>query len=313
MLAKKLSVIVPVYYNADSLPELFEQLKTLEHQLSLRSTGMELIFVDDGSGDHSFEMLLSIRKQRPETKLIKLTRNFGGLSSSWSAFPYVTGDCVAVLAADLQDPPEQIFLMFEAWEQGHKLVFSYRRSRKDPLISKILSASFYKLLATLVIQNFPKGGTDMLLMDKSLLPHVLGLNRGVNYSIYLVWLGFEAKLLPYDRQLRRHGKSRWSFKNKFFYFLDTLLGFNSTPLRIISSTGLIVSFLSLAYGTKIAVSAMINGVEVPGFITLAVLISFSTSIIVTMLSIIGEYLWRIFEIVSQHPKSVVEKTYLELD
>ena len=308
---KNLSVIIPVYYNEGSLLELFERLKLIEETLQKKQVGLDLIFVDDGSHDNSFEILLAIKLQRPATKLIKLTKNFGGTASSWSGFRYATGDCIAVLAADLQDPPEQIMPMFDAWEQGNKLVFSYRRSRKDPLMTRLLATFYYKLLNALVVKGFPQGGMDMILMDRSLLPYVQKLNRGVNYSLYLFWLGFETKLLPYDRQERQHGKSRWTFKKKFFFFLDTITGFSATPLRLVSGIGLGASLLSLVYGIKLIFSAVFNGVEVPGFITLAVLISFSTSIIVTMLSIIGEYIWRIFEITSQHPKSVIAQTYVE--
>ena len=311
MTAMTLSLIIPVYYNAESLWELFGRLKEVEQTLFQRGVMLELIFVDDGSGDNSFDVLLAIKNQRPASKLIKLNKNFGGLASSWSGFAYATGDCIAVLAADLQDPPEQILPMVDAWQQGHKLVFSYRRTRKDPWLTRMFAKFYYTLLTALVVKDFPPGGADMILMDKSLLPYVQHLNRGVHYSIYLVWLGFEAKLLPYDRQARKHGKSRWTFKKKFFYFLDTITGFNATPLRLVSGLGLVVSLISLIYGMKLTISALFNNIEVPGFITLAVLISFSTAIIVTMLSIIGEYLWRIFEIISQHPKSVVAKAYIE--
>jgi len=308
---KTLSVIVPVYYNAESLWELYERLHTIEQSLIARDIGMELVFVDDGSGDNSFEVLLAIKHQRPKTKLIKLTRNFGTVASSWTGFSYVSGDCIVVLAADLQDPPEQIVPMLDAWEQGYKVVFSTLRSRNDPLLTKILSAFYYKLLNVMVVKDFPKGGAGIALMDKSLLPYMRQLGRGVHCAMYLYLLGFEAKLLPYDRQERKHGKSRWTFKKKFFYFLDTITGFSATPLRLISGIGLSMSLLSLAYGTKLIISALINGIEVPGFVTIAVLINFSTGIIVLMLSIIGEYLWRIFEIISHYPKSVIAKTYLE--
>jgi len=304
---KTISIIIPVYYNAESLWELFERFQLLELKLQARSVALELIFVDDGSGDNSFEVLLAIKKQRPETKLVRLTRNFGGTASSWSGFPYATGDCIAVVAADLQEPPEQILPMLDAWEQGHKLVFSHRRSRKDPFLTKLLAKLYYKVLDALVVKGFPQGGTDMILMDKSLLPYVKGLAGRINYSLYLFWLGFETKFLPYDRAERKYGKSRWTFKKKFFYFIDTITGFSVTPLRLVSGIGLGVSLVSLIYGIKLVTYALLNGIEVPGFITLAVLISFSTAIIVTMLSIIGEYLWRIFEITSHHPKSVIAK------
>lgn len=308
---KKISIIIPVYFNAESLDELFGQLQAVEEKLHAKSMDVELIFVDDGSRDRSFDVLLDIKRKRPETKLIRLTRNFGGAAGSSAAFPHATGDCIAVVAADLQDPPEQVIAMVDEWEQGHLLVFCHRRSRQDPWTSRVLAAIYYRLLDMLVVKNYPKGGADMILMDKSLLPHILHLKRGINYSVYLFWLGFQPKLLAYDRLARKHGKSRWTFKKKFFFFLDNVTGLSATPLRFVSSIGLIVSLICLCYGIVLIAYALNDGVEVPGFTTLAVLISFSTTIIVTMLSIVGEYLWRIFEIISQRPHSVIAETYLE--
>jgi glycosyltransferase involved in cell wall biosynthesis len=304
-----LSIVIPVYYNADSLLDLFDRLKNVEQTLLTQNVHLEIIFIDDGSKDNSFDVLLAIRQQRPQTKLIKLTRNFGEIAASSAGFAQASGHCVVTLAADLQEPPEQIFPMLAEWQNGHKLVFSCRRSREDPWGTKLLAGIYYKLLELLVVKGFPKTGTGMVLMDRSLLPYVRTLGRRVSYALYLFSLGFDTALLSYDRVERKHGKSRWTFKKKFFYFLDTITGFSATPLRLISAIGLIVSFLSMAYGTIQIIHALIGGTQVPGFVTLAVLISFATGIIVTMLSIIGEYLWRIFEIISHHPKSVIEKTY----
>lgn len=308
---KALSVIVPVYYNAASLPELMERVVRLEEILKVRNISLELIFVDDGSGDNSFEVVMELRQKRPPTKVIRLTRNFGGSASSWSAFPYVTGDCIAVLAADLQDPPEQLLPMLDAWEQGAKLVCSYRQTRHDPFVTKVLAKVYYALLTRIIAKNYPNTGTDMVLMDKSLLTHVINLRQGVNYTLYLFWIGIEAKLLPYTRQKRKHGKSRWTLRRKLQYSIDTITGFSASPLRFVSIAGLCVSLLSLAYGVKVTAYALLNGSDVPGFTTVATLISFSTAIIVTMLGIIGEYLWRIFEIVNDRPKSVIAAVYLE--
>lgn len=312
-MTKLLTVIVPVYYNADSLPELAERLKEVESALLVRGVAVELIFVDDGSGDDSFRVITEIRKQRPQTKLLRLTRNFGASASSWSAFPYATGDCICILAADLQDPPEQILPMVEAWQAGAKLVCSYRQVRYDPFITKLLAQAYYSILTRIIAKNYPRNGTDMILMDKSLLHHVIGLRQGVNYTLYLFWIGIEATLLPYTRQQRRHGKSRWTFKRKLRYCIDTLTGFSATPLRFISTIGLVVSVISLLYGINMFAYTLFHGNEVPGFTTLAILISFSTAVIVTMLAIIGEYLWRIFEIVNDRPKSVVSEEYLHAD
>lgn len=311
MTNNKLSVIVPVYFNAESLMELFLRLQSVEKELAQKSVDLELIFVDDGSKDNSFDVLLQIKKIRPATKLVKLTRNFGAVASSSTGFKYVTGDCFAVIAADLQDPPEQLIPMYELWEQGHKVIFCNRISRKDPILSKIFSAIYYKILDFLVIKGFPRGGADMIMADKSVLNYVTNLGRNVNYLLYIFWLGFEPKLIGYHRAERKHGKSRWTFKKKFLYFLDTINGFSVTPIRLICASGLAVSMLSMLYGLVLVIHAITSGVEVAGFTTLVVLISFSTSIIIAILSMISEYVWRMFEIVSKHPKSVVAETYLE--
>jgi dolichol-phosphate mannosyltransferase len=305
--SKTLSVIVPVYFNAESLMELFERFQEVEAELAKKSAKLELIFVDDGSKDNSFDVLLAIKKIRPETKLVKLTKNFGSMACITTGFNYVTGDCFAVITADLQDPPEQLLPMYDLWEQGNKVILCNRISRKDPITSKIFSAIYYKVLDILVV----KGGADIILADKALLGYVLNLGRNVNYLLYIFWLGFEPKLIGYHRQERKYGKSRWTFKKKFLFFLDTINGFSVAPIRLISVAGLAISLLSMLYGFFLVVRSITHGVEVPGFITLVVLISFSTSIIIAILAMIGEYIWRIFEIVSRHPKSVVDLTYLE--
>ena len=151
----------------------------------------------------------------------------------------------------------------------------------------------------------------MILADKSILNYVMNLGRNVNYLLYIFWLGFEPKLIGFHRPERKYGKSRWTFKKKFLYFLDTINGFSVAPIRLICASGLFISLLSMLYGIILVIHALTKGVEVPGFTTLVVLISFSTSIIISILFMIGEYVWRTFEITSKHPKSVVAETYLE--
>lgn len=302
---KIVSIIVPVYFNAESLPELHERICTLEQSLLQRGVGMELIMVDDGSRDNSYEAMCAIRNQRPETRLIRLTRNFGEQAAASVGFTHATGDCVTVLSADLQEPPEQIALMVDMWLRGEKLVFSHRRSRKDPLLSRFFAGVHYWLLSALVVKNYPEGGVGMLLMDKSLLHYVTSLGANVNYALYLFMLGFEAVVLPYDREARKHGKSRWTFKRKFFYFVDTVTGFSVTPLRVVAGTGLVAAFASFAYGLCAIVRGLWQGTDLPAYVILVALLGFFFGIVLLLLSIIGEYLWRIFAMLSRHPKSVV--------
>ena len=172
---KKLSVVIPVYYNEGSLPELFAELMRVEDILR-RSRGMELelIFVDDGSGDNSFAELMKIKQIRPDTCVVKLARNFGAIHAVKTGLQYVTGDCFTMLAADLQDPPELLVEMADKWLAGSKFVICVRESRQDPLLSKAFARLYYGILRLTVTKTYPSGGFDLALMDELLLPYQIG-------------------------------------------------------------------------------------------------------------------------------------------
>ena len=307
---KILSIVIPVYYNENSLPLLFKRLQVIEERLAAMAIGLELIFVDDGSGDASFHQLLCIKEKRSNTKLVKLTRNFGAVHASKCGFQFVTGDCFMILAADLQDPPELIVEMVEKWLQnGSKFIICERISRDDPLISKIYAFVFYWLLHRLVMSDYPAGGYDMALMDRSLLPHLVNSSKNLYTPLLAYWLGYKPEVIHYHRANREHGKSRWTFKKKIKAFLDVMLGFSVTPIRLMSAFGMAVAMLSFAYGTSVVVSALLGQVPVAGFASLAALITFLLGLIIVMLGIIGEYLWRVFDEVNRRPEVVIDEVY----
>jgi glycosyltransferase involved in cell wall biosynthesis len=308
-MSKKLSVVVPVYFNAGSLQILFEKLLGVEQQLTSIGMELELIFVDDGSGDNSLDELLRIKDARPSTKVIKLTRNFGSVHASKCGFQFVTGDCFMILAADLQDPPELIMEMVEKWRAGSKFTICERISREDPFVSKIYAAVFYWLLHRLVISDYPEGGYDMALMDKSLLPHIVNSSKNLYTPLLAYWLGYKPEIIHYHRAKREHGKSQWTFKKKFKAFLDVMLGFSVTPIRLISAFGLVVATLSFIYGVSVVINAFLGNVPVAGFASLAALISFLLGLVIVMLGIIGEYLWRVFDEVNKRPEVVIDEVY----
>jgi len=307
---KKLSVVIPVYYNEGSLPELFTELMRVEDILR-RSRGMELelIFVDDGSGDNSFAELMKIKQIRPDTCVVKLARNFGAIHAVKTGLQYVTGDCFTMLAADLQDPPELLVEMADKWLAGSKFVICVRESRQDPLLSKAFARLYYGILRLTVTKTYPSGGFDLALMDELLLPYLQHSGKNINISLFAYWLGFEPEVIYYQRRERVHGKSRWTFSKKFTYLLDSILGFSVVPIRIISLTGLIVAVLSFVYGIVLIFNASVNHVIVPGFTTIATLVAFLLGLIIIMLGIIGEYLWRVFDEVNRRPEYVIHEVY----
>lgn len=306
---KTISVVIPVYYNEGSLLPLFEKLQDIEKQLAERDMALQLIFVDDGSKDASFERLMTIKAARPQTTVIKLARNFGAVSASKTGLKFVKGDCFMLLAADLQDPPQIIIRMADEWAKGNNYVIAVRRTRVDPPLTRIFAGFYYWLLKNLVVQDYPNGGFDMFLLDKKALEHFQNSAKDINPSLLSYWFGFEPVVLEYDRQERMYGKSRWTFTKKMKFFLDSLLGFSVLPLRLMSLFGVIVSALSFAYGLLVTVNALMGVRDVPGFPTLIALITFLLGFIIVMLGIIGEYLWRIVVQLNQRPETVIDEIH----
>jgi glycosyltransferase involved in cell wall biosynthesis len=306
---RKLSIVVPVYFNEGSLPGLFKALDEVRQSLKAMSVGLELVFVDDGSKDRSLELLRSYHKARKQVRVVKLSRNFGAVHACKAGFQYVTGDAFVMLAADLQDPPSLIPQMVQHWLDGAKFVICERISRNDPWLSKAFSAVYYFLLRLLVLPSFPKGGYDMALMERSFLPHLIHSSKNVYTHLLAYWMGYTPVVLRYHRPAREHGRSMWTFSKKYHAFLDVMLGFSITPIRVISLMGLVISLMSFAYGTGVTVNALMGKAPVAGFASLAALISFLVGLVILMLGLIGEYLWRIFEELNRRPETVIEQVY----
>jgi len=305
----KLSIIIPVYNEAESMPPLFEELAKLEPRLLEHDFEMELIFVDDGSHDASLAQLLKFKDSRPGTSIIKLSRNFGAIHATKVGLAKVTGDCFTVLSADLQDPPELILEMIERWRAGSKFVIFTRQQRQDPLLSRVFAALYYKLLRRFVVPGFPAGGYDLSVMDRSLLPHLNQSGKNINLALFAFWLGFDPEIMYYTRQKRRFGKSKWTFSRKFTFFLDSILGFSFLPIRLISLIGVIVSLVSFTYGTIMVIYTLTGHSDLPGYPTLVSLISFLLGLVIIMLGVIGEYVWRIFDEINHRPESVIDEIY----
>jgi dolichol-phosphate mannosyltransferase len=200
--------------------------------------------------------------------------------------------------------------MLEHWLSGSKFVLSTRASRKDPLTSRIWSWIYYRIVEWTVLSAYPRGGFDLMLMDRVMLPYMIGSTKHTNPNVYAYWLGFRPTILPYHRVARRHGASRWTFSKKIEFFFDTICGFTVVPIRLMSLFGITTAVLSLLYGSVIMIAALLGKVPIQGFATLAVLLCFFSGLILVMLGTLGEYLWRVFEAVGCKPESVIDETFL---
>jgi len=299
--------VVPVYFNAGSLPGLYEALTRVEADLAHRNLALQLIFVDDGSQDGSLAELEAIKRKRPDTVVVKLTRNFGAVPAVRTGLRYVTGDCFAFLAADLQDPPDLIVRMADKWLAGSKFVICERETRDDPLSSRLFSKVYYFLLRKFVLPGYPAGGFDLALMDRAMLAPLRDSAKSAFLPLLAYWLGFRPEVLQYHRQPRLHGRSRWTLRKKYRAFLDVMLGFSVTPIRFFSSVGAIVSIGSFGYGAAVVIAALVGDIPVPGFSTIVALVTFLLGLIILMLGVIGEYLWRVFDESNRRPEAVVDE------
>lgn len=304
---RQLSIVIPVYFNAATLPALFQELQGVEADLQALGLALQLVFVNDGSGDDSQAELLKIKACRPATRIIKHTRNFGAIRAIKTGYRYVTGDCFTILAADLQDPPHLIVDMARHWLNGAKYVVCERESRDDPWSSRMMSWIYYRLVHLFVSKDFPSGGYDLALMDKAMLPYLVNSSKSAYIHLLAFWLGFQATVIKYHRQKRMHGRSRWTVWKKLNASVDAIAGFSITPVRLMTAGGLVVALCSFLYGAFQVVRALVGRSEVPGFASLASLVSFSLGLNMVMLGVVAEYMWRIFLEVNPRPESVVEE------
>lgn len=305
----KFSIVVPVYFNEENLPDTCARLLQLQEKLS--GHALELIFVEDGSKDRSLEVLLQKAAEHPDQIVVlKLTRNFGSMAAIQAGFRHATGDCVGMISADLQDPPELFIQMFEHWQRGIKAVYAVRKGREDPWIQKIYSNSFYFLLKHFAIPEFPEQGFDFFLLDREVVNQFNEINENhTNIMALIFWMGYPSISIPYIRRAREKGKSRWTFQKKIKLFVDSFVSFSYAPIRFMSCVGILYAFLSFIYAGYLVYHKFRYNFPIPGWAALMVFLSFTVGMILLTLGIIGEYIWRISDAVKKRPQYIVDEIF----
>ncbi len=306
---KLLTIIVPVYFNELNLPETVPQLLSLRSDLA--GYDLELIFVDDGSEDRSLSVLLEFQRQFPEQiKVVKLTRNFGSMAAIQAGLTVAQGDCVGMISADLQDPPELFLEMLRQWENGNKAVFAVRQDREESPAQKFFSNSYYSLIRRLALRDYPNGGFDFFLVDHQVAGDLNRIQeKNTNIMTLIYWLGYQPVMLPYVRRQRRKGKSRWTLAKKIKLFIDTFVAFSFFPIRMLSLVGLLVAMGSFLYGAFVLFYWLLYGIEVKGWVPIVVVLTFTAGLQMAMLGVLGEYLWRTLDEVRRRPLFVIDEIY----
>ena len=290
MTRARISVVVPVYFNAGSLARLAERLRAVA---ASADWDLEAIFVDDGSGDDSWARILEITRSWPAARGVRLTRNFGSQMAIVAGLTEATGEAAAVLSADLQEPPELLPEMVAAWRRGATAVLAVRRSRPEGIATRAAAGFYYRTLRKLAFEQMPPGGFDCFLIGRPAIDFLVEA-REVHTSLpgLLLWGGFPTALVPYDRVAREEGSSRWTLAKKLKYFVDAVIAFSYAPLRWMSFTGAALAFFAFAYALFLIAYKMVHGQPIQGWTSLMVVLAFLSGVQLVSLGILGEYLWR---------------------
>lgn len=305
----KISFVVAVYHNEGALSKTHEKIQSVFSK-ELAQHEYEIVFVDDGSKDGSLREVLSLREQDPRVKVVTFTRNFGQMSAMLAGFKEATGDAVINISADLQDPVELIPQMVEKWQGGSEIVICYRTDRADTLFAKLFSRLAYGFLR-MSHPQIPPGGFDFVLMDRKVMDAFNAIDvRHRYFQGDLLWTGYRTSFIPYVRLKRTIGKSQYNFGKKLKNFLDAVLDASYLPIRFISLIGLITSALGVLYSASIVISWLRDDTPFEGWAPLMIAILMVGGLIMVMLGVIGEYVWRINEEVRKRPNYVVRDKFL---
>jgi dolichol-phosphate mannosyltransferase len=307
MSRRVLSIIVPHYYNELNIPDTIPRLLALRPQLP--DYDFDLVLIDDGSGDRTLELLLQWQQTEPATiRVVKLTRNFGTMGAIQAAMTLVKGDCVVMITADLQDPPELIVEMVSHWEKGSKAVLAVRTGREEGWLKTLFANTYYALLRKYALPDFPPGGFDYFLVDRQVVRDLNAIHEKNTHLMSLIWwLGYRPVLLPYIRRERQKGKSRWTLSKKIKLFVDSFVAFSYLPIRAVSVVGLVVAAVALLYAGFIVIRWSVMGPEIRGWSSLMVVVALSAGVQMMMLGTLGEYLWRTLDETRKRPSYVIDQ------
>lgn len=300
-----LSLVIPVYNNEASLPRLCRAIEGLAAQLA---GDFEVVFVVDGATDRSLAVL---REQAPRwqvrTQIIELSRNFGSFAAIAAGLRHAQGTHMAVMAADLQEPPDLILTFHRLLVAGEAdVVMGHRQGRADPWWSRALSGAFWGLYRRFVIRDVPAGGVDVFGCTRFVRDRLVDLPEvNTNLVALLFWVGFHRVFVPYQRQPRQEGHSAWTFGRKLRYALDSIFNFTDLPVRALLWLGTIGTALAIVAGVTVFAGWAMGLVPVLGYTPLMLVITFFGGLTALGLGIVGQYLWLTLQNTRRRPNFIV--------
>ena len=304
---KKITILVPAYNEEEALPFLYERVSKIMDEM--KNYEFELLFVNDGSKDNTLNEIKELRIKDKRISYVDFSRNFGKEIGMIAGLDYATGDCVIIMDADLQDPPELIPQMVELWEQGYDDVYAQRKSRAgETWLKKFTSKMYYRVLQSLTKVEIQKDTGDFRLLDRRCVNALKKMREtGRNSKSMFSWIGYNKKAIFYDRDPRVAGKSKWNYKKLIDLAIDGITAFTTSPLRI-STCLSIPTFLALfIYFIYVIIKCIRLNIAIQAYQAIILLILFFSGVQIILIGIMGEYLGRIFNESKHRPLYLVNE------
>ncbi|TKI07874.1 glycosyltransferase family 2 protein [Martelella alba] len=299
-----LTLVIPVYRNESNLADLLASLNDMRHQLG---EALEVVFVVDGSPDRCYEQLHDLLpKQSFRSTLVLLSKNFGSFMAIRAGLHYGSGDRFAVMAADLQEPPELVLAMNRILLQQHTdVVVGTRENRRDPWLSRLTAKLFWGLYRRYVIPEMPAGGVDVFACNRTFRDTLLALEeRHSSLIAQIFWLGYRRQVVTYSRRARRHGHSAWTLSKKVNYMMDSIFSFTDLPIKLLIGVGALGAALAAVLGILTLFVKFSGAAPIPGYAMMMLTITFLGCLILLGLGTVGSYAWRTYENTKHRPLAI---------
>jgi polyisoprenyl-phosphate glycosyltransferase len=308
----KISVIIPVFNEEGSISVVVQKvIEVLERENCI----YEILIIDDGSNDDTLSLTKKLRAENDKIHYISFSRNFGHQNAIRAGLKYSTGDCIISLDGDMQHPPELIPEMISRWKEGYDIVYTIRRDGKSvPLLKKISSRFFYKLMNAITDINFEPGEADFRLLDKNAANELNNLNENAIFLRGMIkWLGYKQIGIEYAPEARISGKSKYSRRKMFGLAISGITGFSTKPLRISTLIGSSIAFLSLLYGIYALYIKIFTDKSIEGWTSVFFMVTLIGGIQLIMIGILGEYIGKIFIESKKRPHFIIKENSLDAD
>ena len=301
----KISIVVPVYWNEDTLQLLYDDMK---EKILTQLGDYEIVFVDDGSGDNSWEIMNDIKKTDANVKCVKLSRNFGEHSAILAGLSVCTGDCAVTKQADLQEDSKIILEMYDSWKKGNKVVLAVRTGREDTFMTKVFAGLYYRMVRSFVSKDMPEGGCDCYLLDRKAIDTVLALDeKNSSLTLQVLWIGFKTDRIYFHRSEREVGKGRWTIGKKFKLVLDSMISFSYIPIRMMWMVGILFFLFAIGMGISVFLEWFTVGTPIAGWSSLMCVVLCSSGLTLLMMGLLGEYIWRTFDAARKRPPFIIDE------